>query len=99
MIADSVGLKADFFSDTLTAMRHDAQHDEWIRRRVDFPDETLIRDRQAIISIASGLLKILYPDLNVTQDEFNCFCLQPAVDNETVHKRSTLDFGRGVSPN
>jgi ATP-dependent Lon protease len=61
-IATSVGLKADFFSDTLTAMRQDTRFDEWVRRQLTFPEKTSIRDQEAIISIAGGLLKILYPD-------------------------------------
>ncbi|MFQ6042563.1 MAG: BREX system Lon protease-like protein BrxL [Candidatus Poribacteria bacterium] len=79
MIANGVGLKADFFSDTLTAMRHETMHEEWVRRHTQFVKQTDIRDQEAIIATASGLLKILYPDLNVNEEEFNNFCLQPAV--------------------
>jgi ATP-dependent Lon protease len=77
-IAGGVGLKADFFSDTLTAMRHETRHEEWVRSRVEFP-KTDIRDQRAITSIASGLLKILYPDLDVTPESFKNYCLDPAV--------------------
>ena len=79
MIANGAGLKADFFSDTLTAMRHETMHEEWVRRHTQFAPRTDIRDQEAVIATASGLLKILYPDLNVNDDEFNNFCLQPAV--------------------
>jgi ATP-dependent Lon protease len=72
-------LKADFFSDTLTAMRHETMHEEWVRRHTKFVKQTDIRDQEAIIATTSGLLKILYPDLNVSFEEFNNFCLQPAV--------------------
>jgi ATP-dependent Lon protease len=61
-IACGVGLKADFFSDTLTAMRHVTRHEEWVHSRVTFQN-TGIRDQRAITGIASGLLKILYPDI------------------------------------
>ncbi len=78
-ISSSVGLKADFFSDTLTSMRQDTRFDEWVRRRLSFPEKTSIRDQEAIISVASGLLKILYPDLTVNPDSFRNYCLEPAI--------------------
>src|SRR5262245_28951316 len=77
-IASGVGLKADFFSDTLTAMRHETRHEEWVRSHVTFPN-TSIRDQRAITSIASGLLKILYPDIRLTPDSFWNYCLNPAI--------------------
>ena len=79
-IAAGVGLKADFFSDTLTAMRYETQYDEWVKNRVSFADAVTIRDQTAIVGNASGLLKILYPDLRVSRDAFNNFCLQPAIE-------------------
>lgn len=78
-IASNIGMKADFFSDTLTSMRHETHQDEWVRSRVKFPEGTSIRDQEAIIGTASGLLKILYPDLEVNANGFNSFCLQPAI--------------------
>ena len=78
-VAQGVGLKADFFSDTLTSMRHDTRYDEWVRNRVTFPDKTSIRDQEAIIGVASGLLKILYPDLQITANGFKNYCLDPAI--------------------
>lgn len=79
-IASDVGLKADFFSDTLTAMRHETRHEEWVRNRVVFPEQTGIRDQRAVTGIASGLLKILFPDFDVTPDSFRNYCLTPAVE-------------------
>jgi ATP-dependent Lon protease len=78
-IASGVGLKADFFSDTLTAMRQDTRHEEWVSSRVTFPN-THIRDQRAVTVIASGLLKLLYPDLAVTQESFRNYCLKPALE-------------------
>ena len=78
-IASGYGLKADFFSDTLTAMRYETHFDEWVRSRLAFPDGISIRDQEAIINNASGLLKMLYPDLKVSEEAFYNYCLQPAV--------------------
>lgn len=82
-IATGVGLKADFFSDTLTAMRHETQYDEWVKTRITCENMT-IRDDTAIVSNAAGLLKILYPDLRVSRDAFNNFCVLPAVEMRQI---------------
>lgn len=82
-IATGVGLKADFFSDTLTAMRFETQYDEWVKNRLVFEPMT-IRDENAIVANASGLLKILYPDLKVSRDAFYNFCVLPAVEMRQI---------------
>lgn len=82
-IATGVGLKADFFSDTLTAMRHETQYDEWVKTRITCKNMT-IRDETAIIANASGLLKILYPDLRVSRDAFHNFCVLPAIEMRQI---------------
>lgn len=82
-IATDVGLKADFFSDTLTAMRYETQYDEWVKSRLVFEPMT-IRDENAIIANTSGLLKILYPDLRVSSDAFYNFCVLPAIEMRQI---------------
>lgn len=82
-IATGVGLKADFFSDTLTAMRHETNYDEWVKKRLVFEPMT-IRDENAIVANASGLLKILYPDLRLSRDAFYNFCLLPAIEMRQI---------------
>lgn len=39
-----------------------------------------MRDKKAIIRLASAYLKLIFPDLQVSQEEFNKYCVQPAVD-------------------
>ena len=82
-VATGVGLKADFFSDTLTAMRFETQYDEWVKTRIVCENMT-IRDEMAIIANAAGLLKILYPDLRVSRDAFCNFCVRPAVEMRQI---------------
>lgn len=79
-VAKGIGLKADFFSDTLTAMRFETHYDEWVKTRIKFESSMTIRDQNAVISNASGLVKILYPDLRVSRDSFYNFCVAPAVE-------------------
>lgn len=39
-----------------------------------------IRDKNAIWRLAAGFLKLLFPDLKVTQEEMYEYCLKPALD-------------------
>lgn len=39
-----------------------------------------MRDKKAITRLASAYLKLIFPDLQVSQEEFNKYCVQPAVD-------------------
>ncbi|MEP7341320.1 MAG: BREX system Lon protease-like protein BrxL, partial [Acidobacteriota bacterium] len=56
----------------------ETRHEEWVRSRVTFQN-TGIRDQRAITGIASGLLKVLYPDTCLTPDTFRNYCLNPAI--------------------
>lgn len=38
-----------------------------------------LRDRKAITRLATGFLKLLFPDMNSTDEEFKEFCVKPAV--------------------
>lgn len=78
MIAKGIGLKADFFSDTLTAMRNDNRFDDFARRHLKFGDDVKIRDQKAVVSNVAGFLKILFPDCKMPKTEFDSYCLQPA---------------------
>lgn len=79
MIARSYGLKADFFANTLTAMRDDIRFEEYTRRHIEFDDEVKIRDQKAIIANSSAFVKLLFPDCNITESDFQHYCLKPAV--------------------
>ena len=39
-----------------------------------------LRDRKAIRRIATGYLKLLFPGLNPTPEEFRATCVRPAVE-------------------
>lgn len=75
--ACQVGLKMDFFGEALLAMRSDNRYHNYANRHTSFGDVT-IRDQQAILKSASGFLKILYPDLNLTLMDYQRDCLKPA---------------------
>lgn len=64
-------------------MRHETHYDEWIKNRLVF-EPMPIRDENAIVANAAGLLKILYPNLRISRDAFQHFCLLPAIEMRQI---------------
>ena len=78
--ADSLGLKADFFGDALLSLRDDLGADQYAARRLHLSgDRPYKRNHDAVRSIASGMMKILFPHGQVSDPDFVEFCLKPAV--------------------
>ena len=79
--ANSVGLKSDFFGDALLALRNDLPIDQYVRKRVKLRGtRSYTRNEEAIRAIASGLMKIQFPDGRVSDLEFRTYCLTPAME-------------------
>jgi len=78
--ASGVGLKSDFFGDALIALRHDLDADAYMQRRVKLGGERAYgRNEQSVRGIASGMMKLLFPDGAVSEEELIRYCVKPAV--------------------
>jgi len=75
----SLGFKGDFFSEVLHVLRREAQYGEYVSQNLRLVGCDDLRDRKAIIRLATGFLKLLFPDLSPTDDEFREYCVRPAV--------------------
>lgn len=60
----TVGLKLDYFARIVHALRSDTRYYAWAEEHTVFPKGLPERDRMAVLRIASGMLKLLYPDLS-----------------------------------
>ncbi len=76
----SMGFKGDFFSEILHVLRREAQYGEYVSQNMRLVGCDDLRDRKAITRLATGFLKLLFPDMKPTEDEFKDFCVKPAVD-------------------
>jgi len=77
--AQSVGLKSDFFGDALLALRNDLEHDQRCVRRIRLRGSKVYkRNEDAVRFIASGLMKILFPHGEVSDAEFERYCVRLA---------------------
>jgi ATP-dependent Lon protease len=78
--ANGVGLKADFFGDALVALRDDLSFDQYVARRLRLEgSRPYQRNHSAVQSIATGMMKILFPHGEVTDGQFERYCLAPAI--------------------
>jgi len=78
--AQGVGLKSDFFGDAMLALRSDLEINQFVKRKIGFsPKKSYTRNTESIIALSSGMMKLLFPHGVVSDDEFDRYCVQPAV--------------------
>jgi len=75
-----LGFKGDFFSEVLHNLRSEPQFADYVNLNMHLLNCNDLRDRKAIVRLATAYLKIIFPDLNVTSEEFVKYCVRPAVD-------------------
>jgi ATP-dependent Lon protease len=78
MIANQIGLKMDFFGEALLSLRQDLSFYQYAQQHTNFISHVSVRDQNAILKTAAGFIKILYPHLDLTQEEYLYNCLKPA---------------------
>lgn len=77
----AVGLKSDFFGDVLLSLRDDFSADQYCARKVRLKgDRPYRRNEESVRAIASGLMKIQFPHGEVSPQEFEHYCLRPALE-------------------
>lgn len=77
-ISNNIGFKADFFGEVLHNLRHQAGYEEHVKAHGQIIGTEDIRDRNAIVRLAAGYLKLLFPDLRPSHNELVEYCLRPA---------------------
>jgi ATP-dependent Lon protease len=79
-LSKGVGLKADYLGEILHALRFRIEYDKFVEERQHLIDSKDFRDVRAILKLSAGFLKLLFPDLTiVTEEEFETYCLLPAI--------------------
>lgn len=76
----SVGFKGDFFSEVLHRLRGQIHFGDYVKTNMQLTGCNDLRDRKAISRIATGYLKLLFPNINPTPEEFRTYCVRPAVE-------------------
>jgi ATP-dependent Lon protease len=75
----TLGFKGDFFSEVMHELRVDLRYADYVSKYLQLPQCEDMRDNKAIARLAEGYLKLLFPDLELSVDEFISYCVNPAV--------------------
>ena len=95
--ATGVALKADYFSEVLHHLRDDGSYDAYVEAhmRLSGTGSNTMRNVTAIKRLAAGYLKLFFPDKAPTPEEFEAYCLRPAVElrQRVCEQLASLDAG------
>jgi ATP-dependent Lon protease len=79
--ARGIGLKSDFFGDALLSLREDVSANQHASRSIILKGKKHYkRNEDAVRLIASGLMKLQFPHGQVAPEEFENYCVRPAVE-------------------
>lgn len=76
----TLGFKGDFFSEVLHNLRGEVAYTDYVNLNMHLVGCKDLRDKKAITRLVSAYLKILFPDLNLSHEEFVKHCVKPAVE-------------------
>ncbi|MDB9494649.1 BREX system Lon protease-like protein BrxL [Spirulina major CS-329] len=77
MASHQFSLKMDYFGEILLSLRYDNRFLNYAKEHTAFKTAT-VRDENAVLKSASGFLKLLYPHLELTLEDYERDCLKPA---------------------
>lgn len=78
--ARGIGFKADFFGEVLHALRARPGYDEYVAAHMKLHGTEDMRDKNAIQRLTAGYLKLLFPDLKLSPEEFQRYCIDPSIE-------------------
>jgi len=76
----AIGLKGDIFGEILHSLRSDISYRDYVKTNMELQNCDDMRDSKAVEAGATGLLKILFPDQDPTEEEFYLYCANPALE-------------------
>lgn len=75
-----LGLKGDIFGEILHILRTDISYRDFVKTNMQVQNCDDMRDSKNVEAGATGLLKILFPDKQPSEQEFYNYCVNPAVE-------------------
>ena len=83
--AQGMGLKSDFFGDALLALREDITANQYASRNLILKGKKLYkRNEDAVRLLASGLMKLQFPHGEISSEEFETYCVRPAIEMRQI---------------
>lgn len=91
LVLKGYALNVEYFSEILHTLRDDSHYSSVVSELVNIPKGADTRDKKAILRLATGYLKLLFPHIkyptDIDKNEFNTFCLQPALEKRQIIKK------------
>ena len=75
-----LGFKGDLFAEILHSLRKDLKYVDYVNVKMHLSGCDDLRDKKAIIRTATAYLKIFFPNLEVSNEEFKKYCVKPAIE-------------------
>lgn len=76
----NLGLKGDIFGEILHSLRNDITYRDYVKQNMELKNCDDMRDSRAVESGTTGLIKILFPDKNPSEEDFYQYCVNPALE-------------------
>jgi ATP-dependent Lon protease len=76
----TIGLKGDIFGEILHSLRNDISYRDYVKTNMELQNCDDMRDSKAVEAGVTGLLKILFPDQDPSEEEFYRYCANPALE-------------------
>jgi len=76
----SIGMKGDIFGEILHSLRNDISYRDYVKTNMELQNCDDMRDSKAVEAGATGLLKILFPDQDPSEEDFYHYCVNPALE-------------------
>jgi len=76
----SLGLKGDIFGEIMHSLRSDISYRDFVKTNMELSNCDDMRDNRGIEGGATGLLKMLFPDRQPSDDDFYKYCVNPALE-------------------
>jgi len=75
-----LGFKGDLFAEILHSLRKDLKYGDYVNVKMHLSGCGDLRDKKAITRTATAYLKLLFPNLEVSNEEFIKYCVKPAIE-------------------
>ena len=91
MIAKGWAINTEYFAEVLHELRSDLSYATVVEEMISYKSNADKRDITAIKRICTAFMKLLFPHVqsreDITQEEFEYYCLKPAMEMRSVIKK------------
>lgn len=75
-----LGFKGDLFAEILHSLRKDLKYVDYVNVKMHLSGCDDLRDKKAITRTTTAYLKLLFPNLKLSNEEFIKYCIRPAIE-------------------